>query len=395
MDVPKWADESYSEELTILRAHGEGPKLEYMAEFPSNATELAKEIAAFASTDGGTILLGVADSGELEGLGNLEDLAARDALMRRLEGVCHGQIKPSITPAARYAVEEGEVVLVIHVPRGEQPVYYCHGKPYVRHLTQSRPAEPHEVIERVAYYLAARASIATDATRDGEPVGEHSDFLSELAMVLRDLLLWCDQADERPVNPGLRDLIFRNELAAEQLRVLASLDSAERLDFAQSIGALGDMADAVVHHQQTLGRESREAFLGKVGAVRDGAAALWDQALSDVPLSASSQEQARETLKQLSRQLRDLNERAEQSIEEGRLTELQARVSALGRKVAELSYLGLGDEDQDWTAEIRSIGRQLHLAEMIRFTMGGPEITNLLRLLKESSKQFSDLTSEL
>ena len=64
MNLPQWADKADPEKMPILRAQGERAKLEYMAEFPGNSTDLATGIAAFASTGGRVVILGVSDSGE-------------------------------------------------------------------------------------------------------------------------------------------------------------------------------------------------------------------------------------------------------------------------------------------------------------------------------------------
>jgi len=391
MDVAEWADEAYSEEMPVLRARGEGPKLEYIVSFPSNATELAREIAAFASTDGGTILLGVSNDGTLEGLDGLENLAGRDALMRRLEGLCHGQIKPSITPSAVFAVEDDRIVLVIHVPRGEQPVYYCHGKPYVRHLTESRPAEPHEVIERVARYLAGRPGAAVVRDAEDDDTRRRSAFVSDVAVVLRDLLMWADEADDRPINPGLRDLMFQFEFAGGQLRVLASSEAAAELKLEEGLRELGDTADAVAHHRHTLGRESRQAFLEKIRSTRGRAAELWNTTVAPIPLAEETRAQARDTLRQLTRQLASLQGRAATWVDAGRLNELQADVSALGRQVTELAYLGLKEENEEWTSEVRAVGHRLHLVDMIRFHMGGTEIAELMELIESAASDLKKL----
>jgi predicted HTH transcriptional regulator len=142
MEIPIWADEQLSNDLPILRSQGESQYLEFKKEFPSNAQDLAKEIAAFATSNQGTILIGVSDEGDLVGLSGAENQDVRDSLLKRLGGICSGTIKPAITPIAKFAYENDLIVLVINVPKGKQPIYYKGNIPYVRHFTDSRPAEP-------------------------------------------------------------------------------------------------------------------------------------------------------------------------------------------------------------------------------------------------------------
>ena len=150
--LPDWADVALSENLSIIRATGEGSTLDYVQEFPVNASKIGKEIAAFASSGGGRIVVGVADNGDLVRLG-LPTARERDELVQRLEGICHGVVKPAVTPIVAFAVEQGKTVLVIDVPGGPEPIYYCSNIPYVRHLTQSRPAEPFEVVELIKAWM--------------------------------------------------------------------------------------------------------------------------------------------------------------------------------------------------------------------------------------------------
>src|ERR1051326_2605370 len=95
--TPPWADEKLSVELPQLRARGEGQELEYIRELPKNMRELGKEIAAFATSNPGVILLGVADDGDLVGLSDALTVEGRDVIMNRLAGICRTAVKPSIT----------------------------------------------------------------------------------------------------------------------------------------------------------------------------------------------------------------------------------------------------------------------------------------------------------
>jgi len=133
MRMPEWADEHLSRDLLVLRARGENQDLDYMESFPQNVRELAKEIAAFATSNPGTILIGVSDTGDLVGLEDALTIEGRDTLLRRIEGICRGTIKPSITPTLKFAYEDEKVVLVIIIPKGSQPVYYSNHIPYIRH----------------------------------------------------------------------------------------------------------------------------------------------------------------------------------------------------------------------------------------------------------------------
>src|SRR5262245_56594981 len=65
MQQAPWIDRELSARLPVLRSEGEGQALEYMRAFPDNAHELAKEVAAFATSNAGAILLGINDDGAL------------------------------------------------------------------------------------------------------------------------------------------------------------------------------------------------------------------------------------------------------------------------------------------------------------------------------------------
>ena len=49
---------------------GECQEIEFMERFPSKAHELAKEIAAFATSNPGTIYIGISDNGKKTGISN-------------------------------------------------------------------------------------------------------------------------------------------------------------------------------------------------------------------------------------------------------------------------------------------------------------------------------------
>ena len=78
--------------------------------------DLADELAAFANTDGGVLLCGVTDSGDVQGMSREQ----MDELEQLLTEVCTDKVKPPIRPIiVRREIEEGKPLLLVHVPRGD------------------------------------------------------------------------------------------------------------------------------------------------------------------------------------------------------------------------------------------------------------------------------------
>ena len=63
------------ENVQALIAAGESQSVEFKCRFPDQARDLAKEVAAFASSNDGTILIGVRDDGIPLGLENADSPA--------------------------------------------------------------------------------------------------------------------------------------------------------------------------------------------------------------------------------------------------------------------------------------------------------------------------------
>lgn len=377
--IPEWADEQLSAELPVLRSRGESQDIEYIMSFPDNTRELAKEIAAFGSSNPGLILLGVSDSGELIGLEGTNTPEGRDRILRRLEGICRGTVQPSITPSVSFALENGQVVLAIRVPRGPQPLYYSGHTPYVRHLTESRPAHPHEVVQCITDWLLARGfSLPSDIGEEDPEQDAISSFLSQLAVILRDILIYVDEVEERSISPALDILMSVFGYAASELQELASTTQAVQLDLSDNLRALQDVVDNVAHYRHTLGRESWEGFVSLVRAAADMAINIKEANIDTVQLSESTRSAVFDRFAQLVRQVEAVSERVDVMANEGRRSEIQEEAIRIGRSILELSYLGLDREDPALVEELRNIGHQLHLAESITFTIGGSELRQLM-----------------
>lgn len=347
-----------------MRARGEGPNLEFKEAFPSNARKLGQEIAAFATSGGGTILIGISDAGDLLGLADADGPQSRDNLIRRIEGICMGPLKPTITPSVKFAVEDGKIVLVISVPNGTQPIYYCQSIPYVRHLTSSRPAEPHEIVDLVRQWLSEQVG------ETGQQSPE-SLVLSQLATILADMLIVVPEIEQRAVNPWLDEIHAQFRYAAQNLRELALLDVSARMNLGERVRELARAADSVADYQHFLGRESWEGFLIELDAAQIIAERMMADFIEAPGLAARAAPQAVEALQFEMRRLEDLASRADEMVERGRRDELQHEVSQIGGEVLRLSYLGLNHVSGVDVDALRAAARELHLVETMRIYIDG------------------------
>ena len=374
-----------SAELPILRAQGEGLELEFKQEFPSNASKLAQEIAAFATTDGGTIILGVADDGTLIGIPGLEEASARDSLLRRVEGLCSGPVRPAVIPTAQFAQENGQTVLFIRIPRGTEPVYYCNNIPYIRTLTTSRPAEPHEVVAKVR-----EKAPFIDQDLAQEP-SAHSEILSRVAFMAVDIVVFVDELKERSVNPWLAEMEAQLHHNAGELREMAAMDETEELELVETVLALADQMEAVAGFQHALGAHSWGRFTEALNALHDSSQTFLRERLEEPGLFARTATDALARASVVVKRLEQLVPRVEERAQAGRLQDVQGEASELGNDVLRLTYLGLQHAPGLDVEELRDAARSLHLVETRRiYADGGVSFRAIQQDIKDSSARIAD-----
>ena len=382
----EWIDKNASGQLPLLRDRGEGQRLEFMAEYPTNGHELSKEIAAFATSEGGTILIGISDDGELCGLENVDTPRGRDNLCRRIEGVCSGNVRPAITPVVIFAKEEDAIVLVIEVPRGQQPIYYNKHTPYIRHLSQSRPAEPHEVIEMITEYVKKNpltVSDSEDAT---------SQFLSNLTQTLINILIYGGELEERNVNPWLESVKTGFGFDSELLRHHAAENIAVEMGIDREIRKIADNLDAAAKHRLSLGSDSWDKLKGYVSTAVQDAVLFKEHHIDVLPMSAGSKTKITETIHRSARELTDLDRRAQSMADDGRVRDIQEAASIIGNSFLNASYHLTSKEDMDYANEFRELGHALHLIETERLYLdGGKSKNKIIGQVRELNTRVQEL----
>jgi len=118
-------------------------------EFKSNALgDIYKEIIAFANTDGGTLYIGINNSGEVAPLIDVDD-----AYTRITNGI-RDAIAPDVTIFVRYTLTDNKIISV-EVSEGSYKPYYLKSKGikpsgvYVRQGTSSVQASPEQIRQMI------------------------------------------------------------------------------------------------------------------------------------------------------------------------------------------------------------------------------------------------------
>lgn len=136
-------------ELELLLANGEGKHLECKQEVPEGDSrkKMLKTIAAFASQDGGTVLIGVRDDLQIVGL---PEKPTVDKQELQVVGMIRDSVEPAPPYESRVIDHEGRKVLAIEVSGGGQMYAYRDRdsqRPefYVRVGPNTVPARHHEI----------------------------------------------------------------------------------------------------------------------------------------------------------------------------------------------------------------------------------------------------------
>jgi ATP-dependent DNA helicase RecG len=122
------------EEIEFILKEGEGQFIEFKECFDSK--NFAKEIVAFANSEGGRIILGVNDKGDIKGI------EITNKIKSEIQDIAR-----KCDPFIAISVETFDNVLIIHVAEGENKPYQCSQGFYLRTGANSQKLTRDEIIE--------------------------------------------------------------------------------------------------------------------------------------------------------------------------------------------------------------------------------------------------------
>ncbi|MCP5051632.1 MAG: transcriptional regulator [bacterium] len=162
-------------ELKGLIKAGENSYTEFK-EILSDKNKILKEIVGFANTDGGRLIFGVTDTGEISGIGEI------DQTMRIIDDLAFQRCEPPITVIQETLQIDDKTILIVNIPKGTQRPYRTSGgQYYIRSSNRCRQASREELLRlfqssESIYYDETSVHRATFKDLD---IDEFKEFLSE------------------------------------------------------------------------------------------------------------------------------------------------------------------------------------------------------------------------
>ena len=209
------------DELRGLASRGEDSATQFKADI-TNAESLAAEMAAFANSEGGLILIGVADDGSMPGL-SPKDVARINQLISN--AASHLVRSPLMVNTENVALGNGRVVILLKVPKGiDKPYFDKNGVIWLKAGADKRRVNSKEELRRLF-------QMSDQFHADELPTKAGIDKLDKLRFrdFLRDVYKW-----EYPDTPAeLTRLLQNMNLATDdgRLNLAGVLLFAEQPEF--------------------------------------------------------------------------------------------------------------------------------------------------------------------
>ncbi|QDK79976.1 ATP-binding protein [Spirosoma sp. KCTC 42546] len=105
------------DQLDNLISQGEHTRLEFKRQL-SAADRIARTLAAFANTSGGTILIGVADNGKIVGV------SSEFREIEKIEKATDQLVEPALLVSYETITPDGRIVLIINVKESDEKPHY-------------------------------------------------------------------------------------------------------------------------------------------------------------------------------------------------------------------------------------------------------------------------------
>lgn len=122
--------------------NGEDSKTQFKENI-HHVNQLAQEFVAFSNSEGGMLLIGVKNNGEISGLG-FEEI---EKINQHISNAASQNVKPPIAPFTENIAVDGKKIICAHISKGiAKPYYTNEGIAYVKMGADKKIAPPEEIL---------------------------------------------------------------------------------------------------------------------------------------------------------------------------------------------------------------------------------------------------------
>jgi len=374
------------EEMDIDIQLGESQTLEFIVSFPGNTHELAKEIAAFATSNPGTIYIGIADDGEKIGICNNKEQfnEVKDVFQNRIAGIVKKGIQPPIEVRVDFVEGEGKLFSRITVPKGREPAYYSNNIAYYRNITTSDQAT-WDIIKELhrKYFLDGE----TQHRRETKSV-----IFFETLMQLSDFeLLWTDYQN-RMINPDMEQLRYDIDVSSDILMKLSFEDSIQMENFEGEMQDISNLMKGLSHHRFFMdGGKSYKEFQEKGEIILDKINKLKPRIMKRVSLTDEEVKNNNDILIKLIRELKNNWKQKEDFLKRGEIDVLKENMRRIAYRFYRISNIPTVMEGQKYSSDLREIAICLRELSSVKYFMKGLGINPI----KNIEEKMNDLIKGL
>ncbi len=202
------------DQILNMAIEGEGLCIEFKSEFPKNAWEIAQDIAAFANTSGGTILMGVDDRGNLIGISDTD---------KTMQGAANSACKPPIRPEmGRVTLVNGTQIVWVKIRKQCEALCMVNGKCYIRSGPSAIPVEDSAELKRL---LPHRTSSSRAKVKVAAVIS-----LAALVMSLSYMVRSKWHQDPHQKARGFYELGLKYEATGDDEQAITALNQAASVD---------------------------------------------------------------------------------------------------------------------------------------------------------------------
>lgn len=186
------------DEIVTLLEQGEGQSVEFEKQIPS-PEDIARDMTAFANSDGGKIVYGLDDKNK-----HLTGIELGDDLSDQIEEIALKHCLPKIAVEIEIIERAEKKIVIINVPEGDEKPYKTDDICYVRDGNFSRPAKDNEEKEittpwsgkglnrrqkRALQYVTEHGSITNREFRQAYNVSHKTAHIEMTMLVEKGMLI--------------------------------------------------------------------------------------------------------------------------------------------------------------------------------------------------------------